>query len=104
MTGRRRRDLLSERRTNMKSPQRFLWAQAACLSLWPILAFAQSPNLAQNLADCNAGRESCDRSRLSQSESADAALAAHARNVTKCRNGYDSCDHSTLTKPEVIAL
>src|SRR5579863_9645449 len=50
--------------------------QAACLCLWPILAFAQSSDLSQNLADCKAGRDTCDRSRLSQSEVSRPALHA----------------------------
>jgi hypothetical protein len=81
-----------------------LWAQVACLSLWPVLALAQSSDLAQNLADCKNGRETCDRSKLNQSESADVALAGHGRNVSNCRNGYDFCDHSKLTEPEAVAL
>lgn len=42
---------------------KYRWAQLACLSLWPILLCAQSSDLAQNLADCKSGWESCDRSR-----------------------------------------
>jgi hypothetical protein len=56
-------------------------ALVACLSLWPILAFAQSSDLAQNLEACKAGRDICDRSRLTASETMDVALAAHGRNV-----------------------
>ena len=33
--------------------------------LWPILAFAQSSDLARNLEACKAGREVCDQSKLS---------------------------------------
>jgi hypothetical protein len=73
-----------------------------CLS--PILAFAQSPDVAQNLDACKTGRESCDQSKLSDAQSADSALAAHGRNVANCRNGYDSCDRSKLSEPETIAL
>jgi hypothetical protein len=83
---------------------KYLWAQVACLSLWPVLLCAQSSDLAQNLADCKNGWESCDRSRLSESESADVARFEHRRNVASCRNGYDSCDRSKLTEPEAIAL
>ena len=79
-------------------------AEVACLSLLPILLFAQPSDPAQNLANCKNGRAGCDRSRLSQLESAQVALARHRRNVTDCRNGYDSCDHSKLTEPEAIAL
>jgi len=79
-----------------------LLAQVACLSLWPVLAFAQSSDLAQNLADCKNGRETCDRSKLNQLESADVALAGHVRNVSDCRNGYDFCDHLKLTEPEAM--
>src|SRR5438876_7805993 len=86
------------------SLRKCLLVQVACLGLWPILLFAQSPHLAQNLADCRNGRETCDPSKLSPSQSADVALAGHGRNVSNCRNGYDSCDHSKLTQQETIAL
>jgi hypothetical protein len=79
-------------------------ALVTCLSLWPILAFVQSSDLAQNLETCKAGRDTCDPSRLTPSEAADGALAAHVRNVVNCRNGYDPCDRSKLTEPEAIAL
>ena len=36
----------------------------ACLTFWPILALAQSADVGQNLEDCKAGRDTCDRSRL----------------------------------------
>src|SRR6202008_1529743 len=95
------------RRKNMKARVRkYLWAQAACLSLClsPILAFAQSSDPSQNLAACKAGRDSCDRSKLSQSEATEVRLAAHMRNVTNCRDGYESWDRSKLSEPETIAL
>jgi hypothetical protein len=76
---------------------------AACLGFWPVLLFAQSSDVTQNLGDCKNGFASCDGSRLSESESADVARAEHRRNVSNCRNGYDSCDHSKLTEPEAIA-
>ena len=79
-------------------------AQVVCLSLWPILAFAQSADLSQNLAACKAGRDACDRSKLGQSGATGAALAVHAQNVVNCRSGSDSCDRSKLTEPETIAL
>jgi len=72
--------------------RKYLRTQVAFLSLWPMLAFAQSSDLSQNLAECKAGRDACDRSKLSQSEASDVALAAHMRNVVNCRNAYDSCD------------
>jgi hypothetical protein len=83
---------------------KYRWAQLASLSLWPILLCAQSSDLAQNLADCMHGWQSCDHTRLSPSESADVALAEHRLNTRNCRNGYDSCDRSKLTEPEAIAL
>jgi hypothetical protein len=90
---------------NVKSTLRKCFgALVACLSLWPILAFAQSSDLAQNVAECKAGRDTCDRSKLSQSEATDVALAAHFRNVVNCRNGYDPWERSKLTEPEAIAL
>jgi hypothetical protein len=85
------------------SLRKCLGVQVACLSLWPILSFAQSSDLSQKLADCKAGRDTCDRSKLSQSEVNDVALAVHGRNVVNCRNGYDSCDRSKLSEPEAIA-
>src|SRR5271155_1744403 len=80
------------------------WVRVAGLCLCPIWALAQSPDVAHNLEACKAGLVICDRSRLSQSESEDIALAVHARNTANCRNGYDSCDHSQLTEPEATAL
>ncbi len=76
-----------------------LWAQVACLSLGlsPVVAFAQSSDLAQNLETCKAGREICDQSKLSAAQLAEVALAAHGRNVVNCRNGYSSCDLAKLT-------
>src|SRR5947207_14919589 len=67
------------------SLRKCLLVQVACLGLWPILLFAQSPDLAQNLVDCRNGRETCDPSKLSPSQSADVALAGHGRNVSNCR-------------------
>ena len=57
------------------SLRKYLWAPVACLSLWPVLAFAQSPDFSQNLEACKAGREACDRSKLSVPQSAEVALA-----------------------------
>jgi hypothetical protein len=65
-------------------------AQVACLSLWPILLFAQAPDLAQSLDDCKNDLESCPRARLSEAESADVAHLEHRRNLSNCRNGYNS--------------
>jgi hypothetical protein len=79
-------------------------ALVACLSLLPVLAFAQSSDLAENLDACKAGRDTCERSRLTPSEATDVVLAAHVRNVVNCRHGYDPCDRSKLTEPEMIAL
>ena len=86
------------------SVRKYYWAQLAFLSLWPILLHAQSSDRAQNFADCKKGWGTCDRSKLSQSELTDVALAAHQRNVADCRNGFDACDHSKLSEPEAIAL
>src|SRR5207244_5640914 len=92
------------RRSSVLSLRKCFWVQVACLSLWPILLCAQSSDLAQNLADCKNGREACDRSKLSSSESDAVAIARHGRNVSNCRNGYDFCDHSKLSEPEAMAL
>src|SRR4029077_5030208 len=103
-------DLSSDERRNMKNNLwKCLWTQVACLSLWPVLAFAQSPGLAQNdlgqnLEACKAGREICDQSKMSPSQLADLTLVLHLRNVANCRNGYDSCDRSKLSDPEAMAL
>jgi hypothetical protein len=86
------------------SPQRRFWVELVCLGLFAILACAQSSDPAQNFPDCKAGRESCDRSRLSPAEAAEVAAAAHNQNVVNCRSGYDSCDPSKLTQPEATAL
>src|SRR5579872_7293386 len=75
-----------------------------CLSLWSIFAFAQFSDVSSNLENCKAGRETCDRSKLSQSEAAEVAIAVHRQNVVNCRNGYDSCDRSKLTEQETITL
>src|SRR5438477_2673119 len=85
-------------------PSKYLLVPVACMSLWPIILFADPSDRAQNLADCKSGWETCDRSKLSQSESADVALSDHRRDVANCRNGYDSCDHSKLTRREAVAL
>jgi hypothetical protein len=77
-----------------------LGKQVACLSLWPILAFAQSSDLSSNLANCKAGHDTCDRSKFSQSEATEVTLVVHRQNVVNCRNRYDSCDRSKLTAPE----
>ena len=52
---------------------KYLSAQVACLGLYlpPILAFAQSSDVAQNLDACKTGRESRDRSKLSAARLAD---------------------------------
>src|SRR5207253_8074504 len=86
------------------SLRKYLWAQIACLSLLPILAFAQSSDLAQNLEACKNGRGACDRSKLTESESAGVALADHQRNIANCRDRFEPCDHSKLSEPEAIAL
>src|SRR5437588_158498 len=69
-----------------------------------ILAFAQSSDFAQNLEACKNGRGACDRSKLTESESAGVALADHQRNIANCRDRFEPCVHSKLTEPEAIAL
>src|ERR1700689_3911695 len=86
------------------SLRKYLLVPVAFLSLWPVLAFAQSAGFSQNLEACKAGREACDRSKLSVPQAAEVALAAHGRNVADCRNHYDSCDRSKLSEPETVAL
>src|SRR6478735_651678 len=94
-----------EWRPNMNNDfSSYLWVPIACLCLWPVCLSAQSSDIAQNLADCKNGWGTCDRSRLSESESAEVALSEHRRDVANCRNGYDSCDRSKLSEAEVIAL
>jgi uncharacterized protein YgiB involved in biofilm formation len=80
------------------------WAQVAGFVLWPIVAFAHFPDLAQNLADCKDGREACDRSKLNQAQSAEVARADKQRNLSNCRNGFDRCDRSKLSQAEATAL
>jgi hypothetical protein len=65
------------------SLRKCLGKQVACLRLWPILACAQSSDLSSNLANCKAGRDTCDRSKLSQSEAAEVALVVHRQNVVR---------------------
>ncbi len=102
-SGQRNRTIASSKGGyNMKSLQKCLLA--ACFSFGPILLFAQSSGPTQNLDDCKAGREACDRSKLSTSEVADVALAQRARNLSNCRNGFDPCDRSKLTPREATAL
>src|SRR5437867_850645 len=83
---------------------RTLWAQVACLSLWPVLLSAGTPDPTGNLLACKKGWPSCDRSRLTLSEVTEVAVADRARNVWNCRNGMNSCDRSKLTPAEAIAL
>jgi len=52
-----------------------LWALIACLGLWQALVFAQSTDNKQNLLACKKGWEACDRSTLTQSGSAEVAVA-----------------------------
>src|SRR5207245_205160 len=82
------------------SLRKCLLVQVACLGLWPILLFAQSPDLAQNLANCRNGYDSCDHSKLTQQETIALALADHQQNVSDCKNGMTSCDPSRLTQAE----
>ena len=99
-----RRDCLPREAADMRvnvSKHRFM--QLACLSFWPILLCAQSSDV-QNLANCKNGWETCDRSRLNASQSAEVAASEHRRDVAKCRNGYDSCDRSKLSESEAISL
>jgi len=84
--------------------RRCLWAQLACLVLWPALALPQSSDPVQNLEACKAGRDACDGSKLSPSQTAELAATNRERNVSNCRNGFDSCDHSKLSEPQAIAL
>ena len=87
----------------MKLRNRFR-RRAALLTFSPMLAFAQSSDIGDNLANCKAGRESCHSSKLTPAESVEVALAAHARNVATCRTGYGACDRSKLSESEVTAL
>src|SRR5229473_3304350 len=77
---------------------RRLWAHVACLSLWPVILFAGTPDPAINLSACKNGWPSCDHSRLTLTGVTEVALAEHARNVRSCRDGLNSCDHSKLTR------
>src|SRR5689334_21094515 len=86
------------------SQQKCLWGQIACLILWPILLSAQASDLVQNLADCKNGRETCDRSRLTQAQSVEVARADQQRNLSNCRDGVEACDHSKLSEREATAL
>jgi len=79
---------------------RYLWESLAGFSLWPVLLFAQSSDLAQNLTDCKNGWETCDRSRLSQSESVDVALADHLRDVAP----VDPGDDGLPVQPEGLSI
>ena len=51
------------------SLRRYLGTQIACITLWPVLVIAQSTDLAQNLSACKNGWASCDRSKLTRTES-----------------------------------
>jgi len=53
-----------------------------------------------NFDACRYGYASCDASRLTASEQAQVAVAAHARNFTACQYGYYGCDPSQLTTEE----
>jgi hypothetical protein len=58
---------------------------------------------ARNMAACTGGRETCDYSVLSASESATLAAAERLRNYTACVNGRGYCDRSRLTPAEAAA-
>jgi hypothetical protein len=62
-----------------------LWALVACLGFWHGLVFAQSSDNKQNLWACKNGWEACDRSKLTQSESAELTMAEHQRKALNCR-------------------
>lgn len=79
------------------SLRRYLGTQIACITLWPVLVIAQSTDLAQNLSACKNGWASCDRSKLTRTESDAVAVASHQREVSKCRDNFSSCDRSKLT-------
>jgi hypothetical protein len=80
------------------------WMQVACLSFCSVLAWAQSSNAARNLAECRAGNNACDSSKLSPADLEATSTARHERNVFDCRNGFTSCDRSKLTEPEAISI
>jgi hypothetical protein len=82
----------------------YLGATLAFFILWPVLSFAQLSDHAQILAACKAGRESCDRSKLSWTELAEVIASDHGRNVADCRGGLESCNHSNLSAQEAVAL
>lgn len=97
---------------------RSLWACVACLSFWPVLLFAGTPDPAANLSACKKGWPACERSRLTLSEMTEVALAKHARkqeaaavdlavhrsNMANCKDGRDTCDYSLLTRSEAYTL
>jgi len=59
---------------------------------------------ARNLAACRSGRDECDYSILSPSESAELAAAERARNYQACLKGRGYCDRSRLTAQELSAI
>jgi hypothetical protein len=82
------------------SLQKCLWVRMACLILWPIVQSAQASDLVQSLANCKNGRQSCDRSGLTKTQSAEVARADQQRNLSNCRDGFESCDRSKLSARE----
>jgi hypothetical protein len=58
---------------------------------------------ARNMAACTGGRETCDYSVLSASESAMLATAERLRNYTACVNRRGYCDRTRLTPGEAAA-
>jgi len=74
------------------------WLYLACLSLWPASLLAGAPASTPNFLACKQGASSCDRSRLTLSESTELARADHARNVGDCRNALAGCDRSRLSR------
>ena len=85
--------------------RKHICAQIVCLSLWPVLLFAQSADLDKGPAVCKSGTEVCEQSKMIQVQpQSKAGTADHQYNVAACRNGWGSCDRSKLTATEIIAL
>src|SRR6185369_2111017 len=89
--------------------RRYIRAQTAYLSLWPIFMFAQTADLSKGgPAVCNNSTVVCEASnRIQPQPPADQSkvpTANHQRNVSACRNGWAACDRSKLTATEAVAL
>jgi hypothetical protein len=58
----------------------------------------------RNLSDCKAGLETCEYSKLTETEAGSLAASENLRNYRACLKGFGYCDRSRLTPAESNAI